>query len=203
LRSTLDTPNGSDALAVAAREAPLPRRWTLHGLNNGLIFNATWHGVVRLPRPVSYAIGYAGTYLAWRAMAETRRALAANLAAIFPGETAQQLERRALATFRSYARDTIDFLRALEGPIDQAAAMFELRPETLDTFTRLQAERRGALLVTGHFGNWEIGSVLVTAALDAKLTIVASARRRSRSGSRWARRFRSASVSPTTRWWRC
>src|SRR5690349_4642949 len=129
LRSTIDTPNGSETLAVPPREAALPRRWTLHGLNNGLIFNATWHGVVRLPRPISYAIGHVGTYLAWRTMAETRRALAANLSAVFPDETPRQLEHRALTTFRSYARDTIDFLRGLEQPMDAATAMFDLLPE--------------------------------------------------------------------------
>ena len=33
-----------------ATRAAAPRRWTLHGLNNGLIFSATYHGVRLLPR---------------------------------------------------------------------------------------------------------------------------------------------------------
>jgi hypothetical protein len=67
---------------VPAPGAALPRRWTLHGLNNGAIFSATHAGVSRLPRRVSYAIGHVGTYIAWRTMTDTRRALAANLAAV-------------------------------------------------------------------------------------------------------------------------
>jgi len=59
----------------------VPRRWTLHGLNNGLIFSATYHGVRILPRAVSYAIGRVGTWLAWRCLTSTRQAIADNLAA--------------------------------------------------------------------------------------------------------------------------
>ena len=66
----------------------LARRWTLHGLNNGIIFGATLRGVGALPRRVSYAIGKVVTWLAWRLMGETRRAVADNLRAIFPDDSA-------------------------------------------------------------------------------------------------------------------
>ena len=36
--------------ALVARRDGVPRRWTLHGLNNGTIFGATYHGVGALPR---------------------------------------------------------------------------------------------------------------------------------------------------------
>lgn len=153
--------------------AALPRRWTLHGLNNGVIFGATWHGVRRLPRAVSYAIGHAGTRLAWHAMPGTRRAIAANLAAVFPGEDASALEARALVTLRSYARDTIDFLRALADP--GANATFDVSPEYRGYFSEAAARGRGIILVTGHYGNWEAGSLLLRHELDMPLTIVAMA----------------------------
>ena len=49
------------AQAASDRQAVVPRRWTLHGLNNGAIFSATRRGVGFLPRFVSYTIGYVGT----------------------------------------------------------------------------------------------------------------------------------------------
>ena len=73
--------------APADRRDAMPRRWTLHGLNNGAIFGATYRGVGVLPRAVSYAIGHVGTWLAWRLMRETREAIADNLRAIFPDES--------------------------------------------------------------------------------------------------------------------
>lgn len=156
-------------------DAPVPRRWTLHGLNNGLIFGATCHGVRILPRPVSYGIGDAGTWIAWRRMAETRRALADNLAAVFPGEPQAALERRALDTLRSYARDTIDFLRALGTPPAATRGMFQLDDQDRRWFLDLVAQGRGVIAVTGHYGNWEIGSLLLRRGLDLPMTIVAMA----------------------------
>jgi len=126
----IDTPSSAAVHPLDVRhEAARPRRWTLHGLNNGLIFGATNQGVRLLPRRLSYAIGHAGTWLAWRFMTETRRAIAANLSAVFPDESEEVLEARALHTLRSYARDTIDFLRALSDAPRTTERLFDLKPE--------------------------------------------------------------------------
>lgn len=149
-----------------------PRRWTLHGLNNGSLFRATVRGVTTLPRSVSYAIGRVGTALAWRLMAQSNEALADNLRAVFPGEDDSQLHRRALATYRAYARDTIDFLRSIDaGPAD-LERLFDIPASTQQLFADLRKDGRGFLLVTGHYGNWEIGSALMRA-LQLPLTVVA------------------------------
>jgi lauroyl/myristoyl acyltransferase len=153
----------------------VPRRWTLHGLNNGLIFTATYYGVRTLPRAVSYAIGRVGTWLAWRCMTSTRQALADNLAPLFPEENRAALERRALETFRSYARDAIDFLRALGTPHGDLRRVFDIADEHRQVFESLLARGRGIVLVSGHYGNWEVGSLLIRHALDLPLTIVAMA----------------------------
>ena len=55
-----------------------PLRWTRHGLNNGVIFWLTVRGVRTLPRSVSYAIGHVGTWIAWRLMRATTKAVAAK-----------------------------------------------------------------------------------------------------------------------------
>src|SRR5258705_2523130 len=121
-RCTIDSSNASDPLIRAAPEATadrrdaMPRRWTLHGLNNGAIFGATYRGVGVLPRSISYAIGRAGSWLAWRVHRRTREAIADNLRAMFPDEPQAALERRARVTLRAYTEDVIDFLRALGAP---------------------------------------------------------------------------------------
>ena len=137
-----------------------PRRWTLHGLNNGVIFSATRRGVGILPRVVSYGIGHVGTWIAWRTMATSRAAIADNLSAVFPGESRRALEGRALEMFRSYACDVIDFLRALSASDSEAATFFHIPDRYLGLFEQLRAPGRGIILVSGHFGNWEVGGVL-------------------------------------------
>ena len=161
--------------ALQARGDALPRRWTLHGLNNGAVFSATHRGVLFLPRQVSYAIGHVGTWLAWQLMNDTRAALADNLRPLFPGDSQAQLERRALTTLRSYADDVIDFLRALRATPDEAEQLFEVTQADMDLFRQLLSRQRGIILVTGHYGNWEIGSVFMRRVLDIPLAVVAMA----------------------------
>ena len=151
-----------------------PRRWTLHGLNNGALFRATVRGVTTLPGTVSYAIGHVGTWIAWRLMPKSNAALASNLRALFPGETEADLQRRALATYRAYARDTIDFLRSLDASPADLQKMFVIPDETRRMLQDALQDGRGFLLVTGHYGNWEIGSALMRR-LELPLTVVAMA----------------------------
>jgi KDO2-lipid IV(A) lauroyltransferase len=144
-------------------------------LNNGVIFAATCRGVSLLPRRVSYAIGDVGTWIAWHVMRRTRAALADNLRAIFPDDAPHVLEGRARLTLRSYARDVIAFLRALSLSPAEARALFDYQPEHVELFERLLAQGRGILLVTGHYGNWELGGVALRRIFDLPLTVVAMA----------------------------
>jgi predicted RND superfamily exporter protein/lauroyl/myristoyl acyltransferase len=182
--SSLAATSDSDALSSARPDAGsgpddasagAPRKWTLHGLNNGVIFTLTYHGVRTLPRSVSYALGYSLTWIAWRTLKRTREAIAHNLAPLFPTEDRATLERRALTTLRSYARDVVDFLRALDRDRHDPRRAFELIEESPDLVERLQARSHGAILITGHYGNWEAGSILIRHVLDWPLTIVAMA----------------------------
>jgi lauroyl/myristoyl acyltransferase len=92
-----------------------------------------------------------------------------------PDDGDAQLERRARRTLQAYARDTVDFLKAIGTDEPSAAALFDMPDEYADRFRRALSRGRGAILVTGHFGNWEIGSVIMQRVLHLPLTIVAQA----------------------------
>jgi lauroyl/myristoyl acyltransferase len=151
----------------------VPRRWTLHGLNSGAIFGATYYGVRVLPRGFCYLIGHVGGWMAWRLNSASTAAVADNLQAVFPDESADRLRRRALDVYRSYTRDAIDFLKAVSAGDAGAQQMFEIPPQPLAVLKALHAEGRGIILVTGHHGNWEAGSVMMARFLRLPLTIVA------------------------------
>ena len=161
-------------MARAAGEA-LPKRWTLHGLNNGVIFGLTVRLVRVLPRRASYGLARFFTWLAWRTMPQTRAAIVANLTPVLPTETEDALERRARRLLLSYARDTVDFLRALSASRDELRATFDLGTRNQAIFDAVLRDGRGGLLVTGHCGNWEIGGLLMSRVVDLPLTIVAMA----------------------------
>jgi len=114
-------------------------------------------------------------WLAWRLMGETRRAVADNIRAIFPDESQRTLERRGHAMFDAYARDVIDFIRALGASAAEQQALFDYRAEDVQLFSDLLAAGNGVILVTGHYGNWEVGSVFLRRIADLPLTIMVKA----------------------------
>ena len=85
------------------------------------------------------------------------------------------LKKLARRTFIAYGRDTVDFLQALRCVEATVAQRFELAPGYQARFAEILRGGQGAILVTGHFGNWEIGSVLMSRVLHLPLTIVAMA----------------------------
>jgi lauroyl/myristoyl acyltransferase len=166
-------PPASDAGII--RRDGIRRRWTLHGLNNGAIFSATYRGVAFLPRWMSYAIGRAGTWLAWRLMHETRAAIADNLRPLFPGETTHDLETRARKTLAAYAYDVIDFIRSLRASDSDVEMLFDYSAADSRTILDLLSNERGLILVSGHFGNWEVGAVFMRRIVKIPVAIIAMA----------------------------
>jgi KDO2-lipid IV(A) lauroyltransferase len=145
-------------------------RWHAGALNNGLIFGATYYGCTWMPRACSHAIGYTGTWLAYRFMREGTKAIVENLRVVLPQAPDKELQRLALLTYRSYGRDTIDFIRSLGMGRGQLESMVSgMETGQLDN---LLADKRGVVLVGGHFGNWELGGVALRLLHDYPLTVV-------------------------------
>jgi KDO2-lipid IV(A) lauroyltransferase len=134
-------------------------RWRTHGLNNGRIFRLTYLGVSKLPRAITYGIGHIGTWIAYRSMPAATAAVEDNLRVVFPDASSRELSRLALATYRNYARDIIDFMRSLAMSPEQVQRLFVT--SGIDGFYQARDRGLGTLIVTGHFGNWELGGVLM------------------------------------------
>jgi lauroyl/myristoyl acyltransferase len=122
---------------------------------------------------VSYAIGRAGTWLAWRLMRETRAAIADNLRPLFPYESTAALERRARTTLGAYAADVIDFIRSLRASDEELQRLFAYVPSDAALFFEQLARGKGLILVSGHYGNWEAGGVFLRRITGLPVAIVA------------------------------
>lgn len=152
----------------AAGRATPPRH--LRALNNGLIFSATTHGVRALPRWASASIGHVGTWLAFRLHQRGTAALVDNFRHAFPDRTEQELRALALRTYRSYASDTIHFLRAVESDVATLREAFVA--EESRGLASVSAGARGAILLGGHFGNWELGGIVLRRLFDVRLAVM-------------------------------
>ena len=164
-------------------------RWHSRLLNNGAIFGATYRGVTALPPSVSHAIGHGGTWLAYHVMRGSTAALIDNLRVLFPERSDDALKRLALMTYRSYAKDTIDFIRSL------SITDGELRTvvERIDTthFDAALAAGHGAIAASAHYGSWELGGLVMRrlCGYDVSLVVMAEP---SPAVNRLRRQFRSS-----------
>jgi KDO2-lipid IV(A) lauroyltransferase len=158
---------------VTDRHEPATPRWHQRGLNNAVIVGATYYGVSYLPAWLTHGIGHIGTWIAYHLMREGRRGLLENLTVMFPDLSDRRRRALALATYRSYARDVIDFIRSLH----LSAAQTRTLVARLDTaaLDEAMAEGHGAIILSGHFGNWELGGVLMRRLTAFKLSVVAKA----------------------------
>ncbi len=145
-------------------------RWHAGGLNNGFIFGSVYYSVTYAPRWLSYAVGGIGAWLAHRFMRDGTAALIENLRVIRPGASDAELSRLALRTYRSYVRDTIDFIRSLAMNREQMVRV--VAQQGTDRFDELLAMGKGVLAINGHFGNWEFAGVALRLLRGTPLTVV-------------------------------
>lgn len=77
-----------------------------------------------------------------------------NLAAAFPEKPERELRRVGLRTYRNFARTFIELLRfpAMRG--EEFLSLCDLPREDLIEWVR--ANGKGCLLISGHFGSWEV-----------------------------------------------
>jgi KDO2-lipid IV(A) lauroyltransferase len=147
-----------------------PPRWHPRGLYTGLIFTLTYYGVTYLPRRVAYALGRAGSWLAYRLQHSGRDALIDNARPIVPALGERDLRRLARRTYAAYAKDAVDFIRSLSMTTEELTAVVEVMH--VDALRTAMATGRGALAVLPHFGNWELGGVIMQRLTPYRMAVV-------------------------------
>jgi KDO2-lipid IV(A) lauroyltransferase len=146
--------------------------WTSHFFNTGLAFRAMYRMASALPLAISRPLAAGGTRVAYWTLPGTRAALARNFRGAFPDLSAKAADALALRTYHSYSADVLDLFRSVDMTPARSIELFEEPQLHGGAFLDALAGGKGVILVTGHFGNWEIGGALMRA-LDLPMTIVA------------------------------
>jgi KDO2-lipid IV(A) lauroyltransferase len=155
--------------------APAPQTratWTRHFFNTGSAFRAMYAMATHLPCPVARAMAFGGTRVAHSFLRTTRAAVMENFRGAFPELSEPAIEELTLRTYHSYSNDVLDLFRSVPMTAAESFRLFEDVETRASAFTEALSGGKGVLLVTGHFGNWEIGGALMRA-LELPMTIVA------------------------------
>ena len=136
-----------------------PVRWVTHRLNGAFVVRGSYLGSRYAPLAISWPVAHAGAWLVGHGMASVRDALVDNLRAVLPHASEAELRRRAYRTCHTYTDDWMDFMRSVSWPREKVLERFTYEhPERL---TDALALGRGAILVTGDYGDWEAGGVVM------------------------------------------
>lgn len=114
----------------------------------------------RLPEPLALAAG-AGLGSVLRSVGIRRRVVDANLARAFPDLPPHRRAQLARAVYRHLGREVVATVRFLALPPEERRRRTTIVGE--DALRQALDRGRGALLVTGHFGNWEVAAAALAA----------------------------------------
>lgn len=115
-----------------------------------------------LPWSAACAVGAGLGSLGYAPLGIRRRVVERQIAAAFPGATAAEIARLARASFAHLGRSTVETALLPSAGIGGVLRMVE----STSGFEHIEAAReahRGAILITGHVGNWELAGAYVAA----------------------------------------
>jgi KDO2-lipid IV(A) lauroyltransferase len=89
-----------------------------------------------------------------------RDTVTANLKAIFPGKSDPEIAALRLAVFRNFAKYLVDFFRF--EVIDKEYIRKYVKIKDIRYLDKALAEGKGAVILTAHLGNWELGGAVIS-----------------------------------------
>jgi KDO2-lipid IV(A) lauroyltransferase len=91
---------------------------------------------------------------------EDRRRVTENLKIIFPEKSEREIAKIRRKVFHNFAKYLVDFFRF--NKIDLRYIDKNVKVENIQYIIDSLAEGKGAILLTAHLGNWELGGVVVS-----------------------------------------
>ena len=146
---------GQKPARAAAKEAP--RHTAAHRVEYALA-RALETAVATLPERAADAVGARIGAAVYR-LGIRRKVVEENLRLAFPEAGGEWIDRTALAAYRHLGRESAAILRLSK--LDRQAVVDRTVPVGWDDLEAALAEGKGVLLVTGHYGNWEVAAATV------------------------------------------
>lgn len=111
---------------------------------------------VAMPVPMETEVPLVGNVL-YRLLPIRRQVILENLRRVFATLPEAEIERLAQAHYAHLGRLALEFLKFPWLSAPRRAAL--VRVENAEAFLAAQAQGKGTLVLTGHFGNWEVATV--------------------------------------------
>lgn len=117
--------------------------------------------IVRLPKGAASPVGEAIGGMVRRPFGIRRRTVEENIRRAFPEAGDEWVERTAREAYTHLGREVVAMIRLSRLSPEEIMALTDV--PTWPEVQSALAEGKGALLVTGHYGNWEVAAAAVAA----------------------------------------
>ena len=114
--------------------------------------------VNRLSLATSYKLGIIISDIQHVCSFRDRRAVRNNLQKILP--PGADLSAMTREVFRNFGKYLVEFLR-MDGMVNQDFIARRVKIENIDRIAKALGKGKGAIIMTAHIGNWELGAVLL------------------------------------------
>ncbi|MDP3732659.1 MAG: lysophospholipid acyltransferase family protein [Candidatus Omnitrophota bacterium] len=114
---------------------------------------------LHLPLEIVYKIALFISDLHYLFAAKDRRIAKENLKAIFPDKSDREIRRIRIKIFRNFAKYLVDFFRFSK--LDVNYIKENIKIENIHYIDEELSKGKGAIIVSAHLGNWELGGVVV------------------------------------------
>lgn len=127
---------------------------------NYLLYRLGQFIALNTPLKLAYRIAIFISDLHYLFADKDRRRVKGNLKAIFPEKSDREIRRLRLQMCRNFAKYLVDFFRFEK--IDKEYIKKNIRIENLHYFNQALSKGKGAIALTAHLGNWELGGVVIS-----------------------------------------
>ncbi|MFO7768601.1 MAG: lysophospholipid acyltransferase family protein [bacterium] len=126
----------------------------------------------RLPRPLARALAWKVALLAFDVLRIRRGVTLDNLLHAFPDEGPRWRRRVGRRAYFNLALVGLEMLQARRMDRERLLRMVDIQPGDEEVVRGALAEGRGAVLVGGHYGNWELMAARTAQLADPSVVIV-------------------------------
>jgi KDO2-lipid IV(A) lauroyltransferase len=126
---------------------------------NYILYRIGQFVALHLPLKLGYKIAVFFSDMHYIFGYKDRKRVKENLKAIFPGKPDREIRRIRIRMFRNFAKYLVDFFRFEK--LDAEYIKNNIRIENIRYFEEALSKSKGAIVLTAHLGNWELGGVVI------------------------------------------